>query len=205
MNVACPPIAAFNAYLGNAKESWPKYDATELAKSYDGPKLPPILIDQVICLTVVELNDVALQRPTRCVTATHERAATPPNFAHNISPASACQQGSSDNFLEKDLTPDRLVAAAKSNSKLEVNLRMQQVQLSKLHEEQTFPAKRRRRCGLNQPYLKVGVPTAGLRSFVLLRQLLRRRSPGPPCPVPEGIGGTAGSGRTDITCSHSTL
>lgn len=136
----CPPIAAFNAYLGNDKESWPKYDATELAKSYDGPKLPPILIDQVICLAVVELNDVALQGPTRWSTATHERAAMPLNSAHKTPPASACLQGSSDDFLEKDLTPDRLVAAAKSNSKLEVNLRMQQVQLSKLHEEQIFPA-----------------------------------------------------------------
>jgi hypothetical protein len=39
----------------------------------------------------------------------------------------SCQQGSSDDFLEKDLTPDRLVAAAKSSGKLKVNLRMQQV------------------------------------------------------------------------------
>ena len=71
----CPLIAAFNAYLGNDKESWPKYDATELAKSYDGPKLPPVLIDQVVGLTVIQLNEVALQWPARWLTATHERAA----------------------------------------------------------------------------------------------------------------------------------
>ena len=46
-----------------------------------------------------------------------------------------CWQGSSDNFLEKDLTPDRLVAAAKSNGKLEVNLRMQQVRTSMTHAQ----------------------------------------------------------------------
>jgi S-formylglutathione hydrolase FrmB len=130
MNVVCPPIAAFNAYLGNDKESWPKYDATELAKSYDGPKLPPILIDQVICLTVIQLNEnwhcSALPDGGQPPTKEQQRHQA---SAHKISPASAYLQGSSDNFLEKDLTPDRLVAAAKSNSKLEVNLRMQQVQL----------------------------------------------------------------------------
>jgi S-formylglutathione hydrolase FrmB len=47
-NTCIPPsITAFNAYLGESKDSWSQYDATELAKSYDGPKLPPILIDQV--------------------------------------------------------------------------------------------------------------------------------------------------------------
>merc|ERR1719378_882495 len=36
---------AFNGYLGNDKEQWKDYDATELVKNYSGP-LCDILIDQ---------------------------------------------------------------------------------------------------------------------------------------------------------------
>ena len=36
---------AFKGYLGDDKSQWKQYDATELAKAYDGPKRD-ILIDQ---------------------------------------------------------------------------------------------------------------------------------------------------------------
>lgn len=36
---------AFTGYLGDNKESWKKYDATELAKTYDGVKLE-VMVDQ---------------------------------------------------------------------------------------------------------------------------------------------------------------
>ncbi len=40
--------AAFKAYLGDQdREAWKQYDAAELAADYSGPRLPPILIDQV--------------------------------------------------------------------------------------------------------------------------------------------------------------
>lgn len=38
--------AALTAYLGTDKTAWVPYDATELMKTYSGPELPPILIDQ---------------------------------------------------------------------------------------------------------------------------------------------------------------
>jgi len=38
-------VKAFTGYLGSNKEAWKQYDATELVKVYNGPKVP-ILIDQ---------------------------------------------------------------------------------------------------------------------------------------------------------------
>jgi S-formylglutathione hydrolase len=48
-NASAVPMGqkAFTAYLGDQdKAAWKQYDATELAASYSGPALPPILVDQ---------------------------------------------------------------------------------------------------------------------------------------------------------------
>lgn len=47
-NASAVPLGqkAFKEYLGDDPEAWKQWDATELAKSYSGPKPPTILIDQ---------------------------------------------------------------------------------------------------------------------------------------------------------------
>eukprot|EP01113_Clastostelium_recurvatum_P016042 TRINITY_DN1908_c0_g1_i1.p1 TRINITY_DN1908_c0_g1~~TRINITY_DN1908_c0_g1_i1.p1 ORF type:complete len:311 (+),score=71.91 TRINITY_DN1908_c0_g1_i1:79-933(+) len=71
---------AFTGYLGQDNHpAWESYDATELAKKYDGAPLP-VLVDQ----------------------------------------------GSKDNFLQTQLMPEALKAAASSNPKVDLEVRMQE-------------------------------------------------------------------------------
>lgn len=70
---ACPwGEKAFSNYLGDDREAWKAYDATELANSYTGPAFP-ILIDQGSCdtfydvqLRVHDLAHVLLRKKLPC-------------------------------------------------------------------------------------------------------------------------------------------
>jgi hypothetical protein len=77
----CVSPAAFKEYLGNDKESWPKYDATELAKSYVGPQLPPILIDQVPWRETGQLHtyELCILRPAQSPNWTEVKGGSHPN------------------------------------------------------------------------------------------------------------------------------
>ena len=58
--------AAFGGYLGDDKAQWTQYDATELLKTYSGPKLP-VLVDQGLADGFYKAR-TALKRslPLRC-------------------------------------------------------------------------------------------------------------------------------------------